>query len=126
LALVPLVSASGLAWSSGRNRAPAGSIAGSAARSLDREGKAILTLGSRVAGSDVIRSGGTRGLVPPYLPGSTQATDDTVAPQSRPPVVLLTIEPAAGLPALDAEVPVVLPGYVLPVDSLEEPAHEGS
>ena len=38
----------------------------------------------------------------------------------------LSIEPAVAAPVADAEVPVVFPGYVLPDDSLEEPAHEGS
>jgi hypothetical protein len=44
----------------------------------------------------------------------------------RLPVVVLSIESVAGAPAADAEVPIVFPGYVLPDDSLEEPAHEGS
>ena len=34
--------------------------------------------------------------------------------------------PPLGAPVADAEVPVVFPGYVLPDDSREEPAHEGS
>jgi hypothetical protein len=33
--------------------------------------------------------------------------------------------PALGPPVADAEVPVVFPGYVLPDDRREEPAHEG-
>jgi hypothetical protein len=42
-------------------------------------------------------------------------------------MVVLSIEPAVAPPAdADAEVPIVFPGYVLPDDSLEEPAHEGS
>ena len=43
-----------------------------------------------------------------------------------PSVVVLTIEPAVVAPGFDREVPVVLPGYVLPDDSLEESSHEGS
>jgi hypothetical protein len=42
------------------------------------------------------------------------------------PVVVLSIESMAGAPAVDTEVSIVFPGYVLPDDSLEEPAHEGS
>jgi hypothetical protein len=38
----------------------------------------------------------------------------------------IAIGPAIGAPVVDAEVPVVFPGYLLPDDSLEEPAHEGS
>jgi hypothetical protein len=41
-------------------------------------------------------------------------------------VVVRPIEPAIGAPIADAEVSVIFPGYVLPDDSLEEPAHEGS
>jgi hypothetical protein len=38
----------------------------------------------------------------------------------------IAIGPAIGAPVADAEVPVVFPGYLLPDDSREEPAHEGS
>ena len=41
-------------------------------------------------------------------------------------VVVKPIEPAIGAPIADAEVSVIFPGYVLPDDNLEEPAHEGS
>jgi hypothetical protein len=34
--------------------------------------------------------------------------------------------PAVGAPAADADAPVIFPGYVVPDDSLEEPAHEGN
>jgi hypothetical protein len=37
----------------------------------------------------------------------------------------VAIGPALGPPVADAEVPVVFPGYVLPDDRREEPAHEG-
>jgi hypothetical protein len=51
----------------------------------------------------------------------------TVAdPFGLPSAFVLTIEPAVVAPGLDREVPVVLPGYVLPDDSLEESSHEGS
>jgi len=36
------------------------------------------------------------------------------------------LEPDPSAPVADVDVPVVLPGYVLPDDSREEPAHEGS
>jgi len=41
-------------------------------------------------------------------------------------IVMLSAEPALTTPRPDAEVPVVLPGYVLPDDSREESSHEGS
>ncbi len=37
----------------------------------------------------------------------------------------VAIRPDLGPPIADAEVPVVFPGYVLPDDRREEPAHEG-
>jgi hypothetical protein len=41
-------------------------------------------------------------------------------------VVLLSAEPQPMTPRPDSEIPVVLPGYVLPAESFEEPVHEGS
>jgi hypothetical protein len=38
----------------------------------------------------------------------------------------IAIGPALSAPVADTEIPVVFPGYVLPDDRLEEPAHEGS
>ena len=40
-----------------------------------------------------------------------------------PPRISLSIEPAVPLPPADPAPPVVIPGYVLPDDGLEEPAH---
>ena len=37
-----------------------------------------------------------------------------------------SLEPAIGAPVADMEVPVIIPGYLLPNDSHEEPVHEGS
>ncbi len=37
-----------------------------------------------------------------------------------------TLSPVIGPPVADMEVPVIFPGYVLPDDSREEPAHAGS
>ena len=48
------------------------------------------------------------------------------SPSGSPGVVVLSIEPAGAGPGTDTEVPVVFPGYVLPDDSLEDSAHEGS
>jgi hypothetical protein len=42
------------------------------------------------------------------------------------PVTLLSIETASPATAPEAEEPVILPGYVLPDNSREEPVHEGS
>ena len=41
-------------------------------------------------------------------------------------VLLESDEPVIGAPVADVEVPVFIPGYLLPDDSLEEPVHEGS
>jgi hypothetical protein len=43
-----------------------------------------------------------------------------------PGVVLLSIEPALPSAGSEGDVPVVFPGYVLPVYSHEDRAHEGS
>ncbi len=42
------------------------------------------------------------------------------------PTISISIEPAARTPYADAESPVVFPGYLLPDDGREEPAHAGS
>jgi hypothetical protein len=42
------------------------------------------------------------------------------------PRVLLSIEPVGSTADSDTETPVVFPGYLLPDDNHEEPAHEGS
>lgn len=44
----------------------------------------------------------------------------------EPAVVLMSIEPAPNGIKSEAESPVILPGYLLPEDSLEEKANEGS
>jgi hypothetical protein len=45
---------------------------------------------------------------------------------AHPPSISISIEPAALAPYADAESPVVFPGYLLPDDGCEEPAHAGS
>jgi hypothetical protein len=50
------------------------------------------------------------------------ATDST----SESPIVVLSAEPSMTGQRSDPEIPVELPGYVLPDDSFEESAHEGS
>ena len=42
------------------------------------------------------------------------------------PPVLLSVEPFGTSGDADGETPVVFPGYLLPDDNREEPAHEGS
>jgi hypothetical protein len=44
----------------------------------------------------------------------------------HPPVISISIEPATGVTGAEAEPPVVFPGYLLPDDDSEEPAHAGS
>ncbi len=45
---------------------------------------------------------------------------------TSPASILLSIEPAGTAIDLDTDTPVVFPGYLLPDDHHEEPAHEGS
>ena len=63
-----------------------------------------------------------------------RSADGSAGPRSRitasirPPAVFLSLEPAILLPATSTsspESPVVLPGYLLPDDGFEEPAHAG-
>ncbi len=54
--------------------------------------------------------------------GGARPPDDSPADRDADAIA---IGPALGAPVADAEVPVVFPGYVLPDDSREEPAHEG-
>jgi hypothetical protein len=45
---------------------------------------------------------------------------------AAPPAISISIEPAALAPYAEAESPVVFPGYLLPDDGGEVPAHAGS
>jgi hypothetical protein len=55
---------------------------------------------------------------------TTSRTSDE--PESTPAAVLISIEPAVSANESESETPVVFPGYLLPDDHREEPAHEGS
>ncbi|MDR3634281.1 MAG: hypothetical protein P4L84_10800 [Isosphaeraceae bacterium] len=44
-------------------------------------------------------------------------------PEPLPPRISLSIEPAVPLPPAEPAAPVIIPGYLLPDDGLEEPAH---
>jgi hypothetical protein len=57
--------------------------------------------------------------------GSRGRTCTTYA-AAPPPTISISIEPAVLAPYADAESPVVFPGYLLPDDGCEEPAHAGS
>lgn len=46
-------------------------------------------------------------------------------PEPLPPRISLSIEPAPTLAPAESEAPVVIPGYLLPDDGLEEAAHAG-
>jgi hypothetical protein len=77
----------------------------------------LAILGTPAFGHDMGRAHATfeEGSRPwPDVPADADADADAVA-----------IGPAVGPPVADAEVPVVFPGYVLPDDRREEPAHEG-
>jgi hypothetical protein len=58
---------------------------------------------------------------------ATTRLDDE--PRQGPPVISISVEPLGTLPHAGTEVdlpPVILPGYLLPDDGSEEPAHAGS
>jgi hypothetical protein len=98
LALLPLVCVCTVGWLSRSSQALAASISNETARHAAQDQRDLDRL-----------------------------TNSTVAEQlGLPSVVVLSIEPAAVVPGPDKEVPVVLPGYVLPDDSLEESSHAGS
>jgi hypothetical protein len=98
LALMPLVSACTMGWSSRPSRVVACSIAD------------VTALKNNLA----VAAPSDRGLAP-----VTNALGANEA-------VVLSVEPAGLVPGDSTEVPVVFPGYVLPDDSLEDAAHEGS
>jgi hypothetical protein len=58
------------------------------------------------------------------IPGRRGWRSDGPAPVAETDA--FAIGPALGAPVAEAEIPVVLPGYVLPDDNREELAHEGS
>jgi hypothetical protein len=104
LVLVPLVGSVGASWSNWSSRAIGRPIAVTMAGTREDDDR---------AGALALRQ-------------SRPADRSSAGARGRLPVVVLSIESVAGAPAADAEVPIVFPGYVLPDDSLEEPAHEGS
>jgi hypothetical protein len=59
-------------------------------------------------------------------PISGIGNDESGEPSSPLPQVLLSIEPAGTAADLGSEISVVFPGYLLPDDNHEDPAHEGS
>jgi hypothetical protein len=100
LALAPLLAASTLSWSGRSARVLACSIAEATAPDQGFDASAL-----------------------PRKPSSRAAEP----PVGLPGVIVLTIEPAAATaPGTDTAVPVIFPGYVLPVDGLEDTTHEGS
>jgi hypothetical protein len=61
---------------------------------------------------------------PLATPGHRERPSDLPVPEAGADAFALG--PALGAPVAEAEIPVVFPGYVLPDDNREEPAHEGS
>ena len=100
LALAPLFAACTLGWSSHPARILACSIAEATAPDQGFDASALS------------RDPSSRSTQPPV---------------GFPGVVVLSIEPAGVMaPGTDAEVPVIFPGYVLPVDGPEDSTNEGS
>jgi hypothetical protein len=67
-------------------------------------------------------------LAHPARPGSAAGTDLAETSQTATHLlpILLSIEPVGTSAEADVEAPVVFPGYLLPDDNREEPAHGGS
>ncbi len=102
LTVAPLVSLCTLAWSSRPSRILACSIS-------DPTGPAVVH----------------RDFADPHG-GRRQVSVPTVPPSGSPGAVVLSTEPTAAGAGADSVVPVILPGYILPDDGLEDRAHEGS
>jgi hypothetical protein len=123
---------------SGRPLRPAGRPRRRLRRGVRLAGWWILALAS--TGGTFTMGWMTRGSGPLHLPvlssatlgrdagghSHAQAGGEQPADGSPGEADAIAIGPAIGAPVADAEVPVVFPGYLLPDDSLEEPAHEGS
>lgn len=62
----------------------------------------------------------------PQLEVSLDCEPKDLAATTRPPVISISIEPYALTPYVEAESPVVLPGYLLPDDGCEDTHHAGS
>jgi hypothetical protein len=102
LALLPILGGGAFGW------------AGLASRSMDRPAwRWIASASAR----DQDRDGRTASIRSDE-PATAAIDVRAVFPESH--------EPAIGAPVADVEVPVIIPGYLLPDDSLEEPVHEGS
>ncbi len=67
------------------------------------------------------------GMTPVDPPGSTAHAENRSGNSPRPPSISISIEPATitPYPYVDADAPVVFPGYLLPDDGSEEPLHAG-
>lgn len=61
----------------------------------------------------------------PEASGSASSLARSAVTRIRPPVISLSIEPPAIVPSARVELPVVLPGYLLPDDGAEESSHAG-
>lgn len=63
---------------------------------------------------------------PSPRPGALVVEAADLGATRQPPSISISIEPTIGVAGPEAEPPVVFPGYLLPVDDTEEPAHAGS
>ncbi len=65
------------------------------------------------------------GGTPATMTGEDVGDRARASAAGRPPGVPLSVEPTAVAPGAEPGFPVVLPGYLLPDDGIEEPAHAG-
>jgi len=96
--------------------------------------KRRLRKGVRVSGYAVLAAV-SFGLAALLLRGGAGASTSGVAPRAdhpqvaaasvRPPAVSLTVEGAPGASPVEPATPVILPGYLLPDDGVEESTHAG-
>jgi len=89
-------------------------------------GYAVLLMGTLACVSP-----GLRGALPAFVSqsdraGASRGVLGTARVVGSRPTLSISIEPAALAPYAEAESAVVFPGYLLPVDGGEEPAHAGS
>jgi hypothetical protein len=101
LSLAPLVGAGSMGWASLSSRTTDRSLLRTLRQSLGRD-----QVARSIEGQEPLEVTGT--LI------------------GEPPTVVLSIEPASSTSSSETDAPVVFPGYLLPDDSFEEPAHEGS
>jgi hypothetical protein len=102
-------------------------------REVRMAGYTVMMIAPLSLASALLMGGRSGGALEPALPAVARAAAESAAPgcdrpglASAPPIISISLEPAALSPYAEVEPQVVLPGYLLPDDECEEPAHAGS